>query len=154
MRVGRVEEELGANHASSHSHRSSQAGDRWRQNKVERVYIESFLNDAFSKDFRQNFLSIEASARSEKRHKKSRAQELPIATCTAVGSAHLSAPNLSNIIVYAAMERYPTFSGDHGALTNRHRRPFGGMSVSVPEQPKGAKPNLLMKERSLVFYIR
>ena len=79
---------------------------------------------------------------------KSRAQELPIATCTAIGPAHLSAPNLSNIIGYAAMERFPTFSGDHGALTNRHRRPGRGAcpSPAVPKQPTGPAKSWLIKK--------
>ena len=107
--------------------------------------IKSILNDAFSKDFRQNFLSAEqAVARRQKKKQgtKKQAQEHPIATCTAVGPAHLSAPNLSNIIGYAAMERHPTFSGDHGALTNRHRRPGRGACPSPFRNNQRGQPNL------------
>lgn len=88
------------------------------------------------------------------RHKKSRPRSSP----SRLHRGRISSPLRAKLVKYYRIRRDGTISD----IFRRPRRPHqsssasraGGMSVSVPKQPTGPAKSWLMKERSLVFYIK
>ena len=141
------QEELGANHRTSIVTAKRDDGVKTRSSESN---IKSILNDAFSKVFRQNFLSGEqAIARRQKQGTKKQAQELPIAT--APRSDQLTSPRqtcqiLSDTLRWNDFQHFPATTAPSPIVIGVP----GGGHVRLRSETTNGASQILAHERKVI----